>query len=317
MKKILYDTSFFLNFYQTNVKEKKAKPLEILDELNQYKEYLIFPTQIYNEYKRNREIRLRELKNLLEDSINKVLKYFPHTTSIIQHLPGFNEITNAKKDIIEKAKNMVQDIENMIENENEDPVFNKFINIYKDKKVLKYEVTDEIIKKAYNRKLLGNPPISDGKNTIGDEIIWETIIENVKDDLIIVAYDKTYNKYFSFLKEDYKNRTEHDFILATEYSYKAIQKLNKKISKQLIEIENKHIESVTSTQIFSNVYPSGVLNPLTGQASGNIFSKGFTTIPGGTAYYFGRTCPNCQNNCSWIGSFCPRCGSKLDDINCV
>ena len=50
MKKIFYDTSFFLNFYQSNVKEKKADALEILDKLNEYKDVLIFPTQVYDEY---------------------------------------------------------------------------------------------------------------------------------------------------------------------------------------------------------------------------------------------------------------------------
>ena len=45
-------------------------------------------------------------------------------------------------------------------------------------------LTQKNIFYANNRKLLGNPPTSPDKHTIGDEIIWEMILENIKDDYI-------------------------------------------------------------------------------------------------------------------------------------
>ncbi|MBC8726753.1 hypothetical protein F6X37_36380, partial [Paraburkholderia sp. 31.1] len=48
--------------------------------------------------------------------------------------------------------------------------------------------------------MLGKPPTSPGKDTIGDELIWETLVACVKDDLIIVSGDKTFSNNIPVLK---------------------------------------------------------------------------------------------------------------------
>ena len=64
--------------------------------------------------------------------------------------------------------------------------------------------------------MLGNPPCSPDKYTIGDEVIWELLIENMKEDLIIVTKDYTFHENLSLLTEEYQQRTGRTLLLVTE-----------------------------------------------------------------------------------------------------
>lgn len=85
--------------------------------------------------------------------------------------------------------------------------------------------------------LIGNPPLDTEKNTIGDQIIWETLISKLDDDLIFITFDSTYKKHISFLKNEYKNKVNKELSITENVSF-ALNKIDVKPSKELIDFEN-------------------------------------------------------------------------------
>jgi hypothetical protein len=66
------------------------------------------------------------------------------------------------------------------------------------------------VMRAHRRKLLGNPPKSERKETIGDEVIWEMLLElleGLDEDLVLVTQDNTYRNHITYLREEYTERT--------------------------------------------------------------------------------------------------------------
>src|SRR5205807_861408 len=65
---------------------------------------------------------------------------------------------------------------------------------------------DTLVNKAYKRYLTGYPPISSPH--IGDQIVWEIILRDIHDDIIIVSNDKDWadqenkNEIHPYLKDE-------------------------------------------------------------------------------------------------------------------
>jgi hypothetical protein len=108
----------------------------------------------------------------------------------------------------------------------------------------KYLVSDEAFSKAYRRKLLGNPPTSPGKQTIGDEVNWEVLLESCHDDLILWTRDGTYAANEHYLAAEYNHKTGKSLLLITDKFSEAMKKLGAKPSDELIEQEQKLQEDV-------------------------------------------------------------------------
>jgi hypothetical protein len=104
----------------------------------------------------------------------------------------------------------------MIDDEKQDVVAQKFLTIARDSTVTVVRLTDAVIELAHRRKLLGNPPCSPDKYTIGDEVIWELLLANMHEDLPIVTRDQTFHENVSLLSEEYQARTGSRLILITE-----------------------------------------------------------------------------------------------------
>jgi hypothetical protein len=100
-----------------------------------------------------------------------------------------------------------------------------------------------VIGKAQCRKLLGNPPSSPDKYTVGDEVILELLLANVKEDLIIVADDKTYSKNFPLLAEEYHQRTKRKLLLVTERFDHALEAIGQTPTPDLVEAEKEEEKS--------------------------------------------------------------------------
>ena len=103
--------------------------------------------------------------------------------------------------------------------------------------------TDSVIESAEKRKKIGNPPTSD-KYSLGDEINWEIVLENIKEDIIIVGRDNTYTNNFSFLQKDFHKRTGCYISALTESITSALIKVGVVTEEGLIEEENRVIEDV-------------------------------------------------------------------------
>ena len=126
--------------------------------------------------------------------------------------------------MIDKCNELIVDLE-------KDPIYTLYLSFCDEI----YERTISIVDNAVRRKYIGNPPTSN-KTTCCDEIIWESILENCKNDLIIVTRDKTFNDNYNFLKTEYKNKVGKN-LLIVEFISDVIRLLGEVPSGQLETIE--------------------------------------------------------------------------------
>lgn len=197
MYKIFIDTNIILDFYRIN---NKNSINEILKEIKKYKKYFISTKQSQDEFLRNRDRTITDFIEVLRKQ-----KYTVHVNNVIATLNSYGEY----RDSIIKANNnirkIIDEMNTLIENPDRDLIY----KIYLDLNEIAYSRTNEIIERAQKRKIIGNPP-SSKKETCGDEIIWETLLEYCNEDLIIVSRDSTFKENYNFLKSEFeknKNRT--------------------------------------------------------------------------------------------------------------
>lgn len=228
MCKVFIDTNIFLRLYQTNQENLN----NIFEDILKLKTSLVFVDQVSDEFLRNRDkIFSKLIKNVDEKKVPK-----PHVTSFIRALDEFSELLEARNTLNTKHKNLIEKLKKIKDDLDADAVYTKFYELYNDSAITIYERTDDIIYKAHKRMLIGNPPIDPKKNTIGDQIIWETLISNLEDDLIFITSDNTYENHISFLKNEYKNRVKKELIITNKVSF-ALSKIEVKPSHELIYFE--------------------------------------------------------------------------------
>lgn len=234
--KILIDTNIFLDFYRSN-----NQPINIFNTLKEHIDKIILTDQIIQEFDRSRELVIKKLKQNFQSESN--LDNF--SSSYLQNLPEFKELIHLQKSYKTKQKEVVNKIDEILKDPSLDPIanfFKEFVNeSLKQERVL-YS-TDNIIQKAEKRKKIGNPPTSD-KYSIGDEINWEIVLENLQEDIVIVGRDNTYSENFTFLRKDFHKKTGCIVIGLTEKITNALSTSGVVTTKELVEEENKIIEEV-------------------------------------------------------------------------
>ena len=190
MYKIFIDTNIILDFYRYNNKNSIE---EILEEIKKYERYFISTKQSQDEFLRNRD---NSMQKIIADL--KKQNYNMYSNNIIATLNSYDEYRDSIKKANNQTKKIINEINQLIENTDMDLIYNFYLNLKET-----YDRTDEIIEKAQRRKIIGNPPSSD-KETCGDEIIWETLLEYCEEDLIIVSRDSTFSNNYNFLKGEFK-----------------------------------------------------------------------------------------------------------------
>src|SRR5713101_3355391 len=184
MPKVFADTNKFLSFYQA-----ATDPLELFDELMKYRSFFVTTSHNLNEFHRNRVSVLIWLERAFKNTVT-ISK--PLGTSMLNSQGAHKELVSLNEKYEKKSREVIQIITEIRENIGRDPVATRVQALLADPSVVSYGLTDEIISLARRRKLLGNPPTSDDKWTIGDEVIWETLIANLRDDLVVVSNDLTF-----------------------------------------------------------------------------------------------------------------------------
>lgn len=291
MCKIFIDTNVFLGLYQEN----KNNLDKIFDEISKLKLSIVFVDQIFDEFLRNRDkVLTKQIRDVGKKNIPKL-----HVTSLIKSLDEFSELKKSSDEFNEKHSNLIKKLTEIKDNLNEDIVYTKFYELYTDPTITIYERTDDIIDKAHKRLLIGNPPIDKEKNTIGDQIIWETLISNLEDDLIFITYDHTYKDHISFLKNEYTKRVDKELSI-TEKVSDALMKIGETPSKELINLENEYEKS----------HIKGVI-PYLEDSSGNVvFLQGITDAHGDILF-----CPSCgrviASESEYELNLCTSCGCLL------
>ena len=232
MTKIYTDTNWFLDYYR---KALDLGDLALLDDLAKNKDTLIITRQTINEFLRN---RVATLKGVISEFNKSVDVPQPHTTSLLRSLPAHEELKSIIKDYKKKAKGVSDYLGQVIEDVKKDPVVQKLLALLDDAAITKLEPSDELVDKAYRRKLLGNPPTSPGKPSIGDELIWELLLANMKEDLIVVTGDRTFLENKALLQEEFSSRTGKTLLITEEFS-SALKAAGKTPSEKLIDVEKQ------------------------------------------------------------------------------
>lgn len=233
MTKFLIDANTFLDFYRSN-----NDALQILDEVKKNKDNFIFSEQVFNEFMRN---RVTELESLISNFKNSI-KINIYSSSILNSMQPYIEIQDLKKTIAEKGKDLVKSIEEMIIDSEKDPVSLKIKELFQSPGVQVINVSDDDILRAKKRKLLGQPPTSRDKTSIGDEVIWESLISKSESDIVIVSRDKTYSRNIDLLKTEYLNKTGKKLIQITDRITTAIGLIGNTPSTDVVELETKQLE---------------------------------------------------------------------------
>jgi predicted nucleic acid-binding protein len=234
--KILIDTNIFLDFYRSD-----GASVKIFSTLMEHIDKFILTDQIIQEFDRNREGVIKKVKEnfQLESKLIKI------TSSYLKNRDEFKELIEIQKQYEAKQKEISLNIDEIIKNPSLDPIanyFNEFVNESLNKGSV-YYTTDEIIKRAEKRKKIGNPPTSD-KYSLGDEINWEIVLENVKENIILVGRDNTYTNNLTFLQKDFHKRTGYIITDLTKTITSALNIAGINTTAELVKEENKVVEDI-------------------------------------------------------------------------
>ena len=225
-----------MDFYRTN-----SHPVNIFNALKENINSIILTDQIIQEFERSREVVLNGVKQRFQ-SESKLENF---SSSYLQNLDEFKDLIDLQKKYKSKQKEVLDRINEIIKNPSLDPIatyFKEFVNESIKQNMVLY-TTDDIIFKADRRKKIGNPPVSD-KYSIGDEINWEIVLENVKDDLIIVGRDNTFTNNLNFLQKDFHKKSGKIIHSLTDSIYKALESAGINTSNDLKEEESKALEEL-------------------------------------------------------------------------
>jgi predicted nucleic acid-binding protein len=209
MTAVCIDTNLFLELYEAD-----EDPEEIVADLAALVERLIFPDIIIDEFLRNRS----RILDQIADGVRKQESGELRLPSVIRSLPNVASLQRAALEYDQAISALYSDIEKMILDPAADPVARAFTALSGDPAVRVFRRTDELVTRAHRRKLLGNPPKSTGADTIGDELIWETLLANLKEDLILVTRDRTYRNHVAYLAWEYREMTGSSLTITDRIS---------------------------------------------------------------------------------------------------
>ncbi len=198
MTAVCVDTNLFLEIY-----ESYEDPGEIFADIGALREHLVFPDIILDEFLRNRS----RILDRIADEVRRRETDEVRLPSIIQENPNVAALQRAGEEYNRAVGALYDDIERMVADPAADPVARAFADLSGNSAVRVLRRNDELVTRAHRRKLLGNPPKSTGTDTIGDELIWETLLSNLEEDLIFVTRDRTYRYHTAYLAREYRERT--------------------------------------------------------------------------------------------------------------
>lgn len=273
MAHIYVDTNIFLGFYQSG-----NDRLAIFQELHARAASIVLPEQTVREFRRNRAARLTNLAEQVEKSANINV----YTTAIVREMPEFAEWEKARDVARIHAKNIATQLRTWARNEASDPVYQEFVKLQADARAM--TTPHGALAKAQERKLLGDPPTSPDKHTVGDEIIWETLLALGNDDLIIVSRDRTFVDNESILRREYENNKSRRLLAITESLSDALKRVGQPSTPiEEAEKEQGQLEIDTQIALKTGKCPSCKVD---------MDEEGYEGSDGDEAWWL--TCPKCR-----------------------
>ncbi|MGZ3789863.1 MAG: PIN domain-containing protein, partial [Bacteriovorax sp.] len=211
-----------------------------------------------------------------------------------------NSLIKKRDEYNEEIQKVQSILENMKGNLDNDPIYEKIKILFKDSS-LKPKNSDEALKLAVRRRDLGNPPRSPKKDTIGDEIIWESILNEVKDDLVFVTRDNGFFEGRLFLEREFSAKTNKKVMFKDKIS-SAISMIGVKLPKDVVDAETEYLKSFIPSG-FTIMSDKDNYFVVSDGNKGGIVYKG---------YDIQNLCPNCGNYGPWNGVICMSCGMRSD-----
>lgn len=239
--KIMIDTNVFLDFYRS-----KPENLEILRLYQEMNNDIVFPIQIYDEFKRN---RLKQIDELVEKVKRLKSELNLNSSIIMDYLVTSENLSEVKKEYENKLRNIINKLNKLKEDTNSDPVYKIVENVVMKSEAITIDSTKDIIEAAYYRKLAGKPPGENSKFSIGDQIVWEAILKSVKDDIIIVTRDNSFKNNYPILSEEYRLQTGFNMTI-TDKITDALETAGIIINQKL-----KELESIQKKFLQDTLYP--------------------------------------------------------------
>jgi predicted nucleic acid-binding protein len=230
---IYIDTNVYLDFYQS-----ATDRLKVFEDLHSRAEAILVTEQTVAEFRRNRIARLIDLAA----NIKKTANVQVFTTAVVRELPEFGEWTKARDSARGIAQRMAEELRAWTQNGSIDLVHSEFEKLIKSCQYIR--TSEDSIIRAHRRKLLGQPPTSPDKHTIGDELIWESLLESAKGDLIVVSRDKAFLENQSLLKHEFDESGNRRLVLVTSVLSEALERagqpsVNIKTAEESIQSEKR------------------------------------------------------------------------------
>lgn len=198
------DTNAYLSFYHLSSDDlEELKKLLVLVK-NTGEITLHLPEQTYDEFNRNREVKIADaIKRLREEKLNN---QFPQMS---KDYPEFRKMKEAIREFDENKTKLLEKLMNDVSNRQlaADKLTEELFSAAHF-----YETSEELLNRAKLRYDLGKPP---GKNkSYGDAINWETLINYLpeNEDLYFISDDKDYyseivaDNFNTYLIEEWKDK---------------------------------------------------------------------------------------------------------------
>jgi hypothetical protein len=268
--RLYVDTNIFMDFYQA-----AQDRLGVFAELRERAGRLITTDQTLAEFERNRAQRL----SALIEAFAKSVKGRPHTTSIVQALEEWPLLMKKRAEFEKEAETVQARLESFLADPTADLVYTKFLEVVGASGVKTIPTTDELITRAHRRKLLGNPPSSPDKHTIGDELIWESLLDGCGEDLVIVSRDSTFTAHEAFLRSEYAKRTGKKLLHVFKVLAPALKLVG--AASELIEKQEHELPGLEDDD-FESPWDSDARQSLDAAYEGVVFDfeKGEMYVPG-------------------------------------
>lgn len=269
MARVYVDTNIFMDFYQS-----AQDPIGVFAELLERAGSLVTTEQTLAEFERNRAQRL----SALIDAFRKSVHFQPHTTTVIKSLAEWPHLLEKRDEFQKQARDVEARLTSFRDDPTTDPVYTKFLEVMRAKGVTTIPTTDALIARAHRRKLLGNPPSSPDKYTVGDELIWESLLEGCGEDLVIVSRDRTYTAHEAFLRDEYAKRTGKKLLDVSMVLTNALKRVG--VGSELVEKEEHELPGVDDEAFEAPWDEDSIAALATGHASAEFdFEKGEMNVP--------------------------------------
>lgn len=187
---LFIDTNIFLSFY--HLASDDLEELHKLTVLLEKDEIILWlPSQVQDEFKRNRENKIQDSVKKLEEHKKK-----PQFPQMCKDYGEYSEIRSLQTEYEQKMSSLIQKVKNDITQQTLKADM-RILELFEKARVI--HTTPELIEKAKFRMDVRNPPGKDG--SLGDAINWEGLLQSLSqgEKLHFIADDKD---YYSVLDEN-------------------------------------------------------------------------------------------------------------------